>query len=529
MDNKQSVLIIGGGIGGLVCGAILSKEGFGVRILEKHTVAGGGLHTFKRNGVEWETGMHVISGFQPNGVLRRLFGYLGIKNLDIKPANQDGFDHFHVASDGITYKMAMGRDNFVETLGAYFPEEKENIRSYIDRVYEICDGIALFNLRAPSADLHANLNAMSISVNELIETYTDNPKLQALLAWNSTLYGGEKDKTPAYVGALITQFYIEGASRFINGSQQLADALVEVIEQNGGEVLTNTEVRFIDIENKHIQGVKTLASPPLGGLGGATFTADWYISAIHTSAMFKLMDTTKIQKSYYQRIDSIPNSYSAFTVYITFKPQSFPYLNYTGYYAPDYDGVWKCTEYTEENWPRGCMYLTPPITDNDIFAQKMIVNTIMKFDTVRQWEDTTVGKRGKEYEAFKKRCENKILDMMGKVFPNFRSTIDKIFSASPLTIRDYYGTKEGANYGTVKDCRNMIASNISIRTKIDNLLLTGQNINLHGILGVPLTAISTCGELVGLEYLLNKINEEFRLLDTRLLDTRLLDTRLLEK
>ena len=235
------------------------------------------------------------------------------------------------------------------------------------------------------------------------------------------------------------------------------------------------------------------------------------------------MDTTKIQKSYYQRIDSIPNSYSAFTVYITFKPKSFPYLNYTGYYAPNYDGVWTCAEYTEENWPRGCMYLTPPITDNDVFAQKMIVNTIMKFDTVRQWEDTTVGKRGKEYEAFKKQCENKILDMMEKVFPNFRSKIDKIFSASPLTIRDYYGTKEGANYGTVKDCRNMIASNISIRTKIDNLLLTGQNINLHGILGVPLTAISTCGELVGLEYLLNKINEEFRLIDTRLLDTRLLE------
>ena len=526
MNNKQSVVIIGGGIGGLVCGAILSKEGYSVRVLEKHTVAGGGLHTFRRNGIEWETGMHVISGFQPDGVLRRLFNYLGIAvhstpslpsfspssfysssfsppsegsgEVYIKPANQDGFDHFHVASDGITYKMAVGRENFAETLAAYFPEEKENIRRYVNKVYEICNSVALFNLRVPSADIYSNMEAMSISVNEMIASYTNNPKLQALLAWNNVLYGGEKDKTPAYVGALITQFYIEGASRFIDGSQQLADALIEVIHQNGGEVLTNTEVRFIDIHDRNIQKVVTA--------NGTEFTADRYISAIHTSTMFKLMDITKIQKSYYQRIDNIPNSYSAFTVYIAFKPQCFPYLNYTGYYAPDYEGVWKCAEYTNENWPRGFMYITPPITDNDVFAQKMIVNTIMNFDTVKQWEKTTVGKRGEEYKTFKKQCEDKILDMMEKVFPDFRSKIDSIFSASPLTIRDYYGTKEGANYGTVKDCNNMAASNIAIRTKLHNLLLTGQNINLHGILGVPLTAISTCGELLGIEYLLNKIN-----------------------
>ena len=62
-----SLIIIGGGLGGLVCGAILAKEGYAVRVLEKHTVAGGGLHTFKRNGIDFETGMHVISGFQSGG------------------------------------------------------------------------------------------------------------------------------------------------------------------------------------------------------------------------------------------------------------------------------------------------------------------------------------------------------------------------------------------------------------------------------------------------------------------------------
>ena len=497
---KKTVLIIGGGLGGLICGAILSKEGYSVRILEKHTVIGGGLHTFKRYGVEFETGMHFISGFQPDGVLNKLFKYLGIADkLRIKPENRDGFDHFQVASDGQIYKMAMGRENFVETLSAYFPEEKENIQRYMDKVYEICNSIDLFNLRVPSSNIYSRTESMSTDIGKFIASYTNNPKLQAVLAWNNSMYGGEKDKTPAYIGALITQFYIEGASRFIGGSQHFADALVEVIEQNGGEVITGNAVHFIDIQDKRIE--KIIAC------NGQEFIADCYISAIHTSAMFSIMDISKIQKSYYQRIDNIPNSYSTFVVYIIFKPQSFPYLNYTGFYTSDYDEVWKCAEYTMENFPRGCMYTTPPVTDNDIFAQKMIVNAIMNYDTVKQWENSVTGKRGEEYKAFKKQCENKILNMMEKIFPDFRTKIDKVFCASPLTIRDYLGTKEGANYGTIKDCNNLAVSFVNIRTKIENLLLTGQCVDMHGILGVPLTAIFTCGNLLGLEQLLNKINK----------------------
>ena len=497
---KKSTLIIGGGLGGLVCGAILAKEGYSVRILEKHVVAGGGLHTFKRNGVEFETGMHVISGFQPGGVLKRIFDYLGITDkLQIKAANKDGFDHFHIAADQQTYKMATGRDNFVRTLSAYFPEEKENIQRYMDKVYAICDSIALFDLRMPPTDIYANTEAMSMSVNELIASHTSNRKLQAILAWNNSQYGGEKDKTPAYIGAFITQFYIEGASRFVNGSQQLANALVEVIVANGGEVLTGNGVRFIDIQDRRIQKVVTD--------NGQEFTADWYISAIHTSSLFRLMDLKKIQKSYHQRIDNIPNSYSSFKTYITFKARSFPSLNYTGYYIPDYDDVWRCADYDDDSWPRGCMYIAPPVTHNDSFSEKMIVTAIMNFDTVRQWEHTTTGKRGEDYRVFKKRCENKLLDMMEQIFPDFRSKIDRVFSSSPLTIRDFYGTKEGANFGTVKDCNNMAASLVAVRTKVHNLLLTGQCINLHGILGVPITAIFTCGKLLGLEYLLNKINQ----------------------
>jgi all-trans-retinol 13,14-reductase len=43
------------------------------------------------------------------------------------------------------------------------------------------------------------------------------------------------------------------------------------------------------------------------------------------------------------------------------------------------------------------------------------------------------------------------------------------------------------------------------RTKIPNLLLTGQNINSHGILGVLVGTVVTCSELLTSERIFNDI------------------------
>jgi all-trans-retinol 13,14-reductase len=300
--------------------------------------------------------------------------------------------------------------------------------------------------------------------------------------------------------ALIMKFYIEGACRFIGGSQQLADALTQVIRQAGGEVYANNGVSHIEIEDKQIDHIVTA--------DGEKHRADWYISSIHPSSLFKLLDTSKLQRSYWQRIDAAPNTYSSFTLYIILKPNTFPFFNYTGYYQDDYSMTWTHTDYTPDTWPKGVMYITPPKTSHDTFAERLIVNCIMNFETVKQWENTTTGKRGKDYEDFKRRCEQQVINQLEKVFPDIRDCIQSVYSASPLTIRDYYSQKEGALYGMKKDCHNMALSHTAVRTKLKNLLLPGQNINLHGILGVPLTAIVTCSELLGMEYLLNEINKK---------------------
>ena len=69
----------------------------------------------------------------------------------------------------------------------------------------------------------------------------------------------------------------------------------------------------------------------------------------------------------------------------------------------------------------------------------------------------------------------------------------------------YTGTPEGSAYGIMKNYQNPLSTLIPVRSKVKNLLFAGQNVNMHGVLGVTLTSLISCSELLGEEYLAKKI------------------------
>ena len=85
LSKELSVVIAGGGIGGLFTGAFLARNGVKVTVLEKNMIIGGGLQCFRREGKLYETGMHVMGGFEEGGNLLKICRYLGIiDRLDIQ-------------------------------------------------------------------------------------------------------------------------------------------------------------------------------------------------------------------------------------------------------------------------------------------------------------------------------------------------------------------------------------------------------------------------------------------------------------
>ena len=219
----------------------------------------------------------------------------------------------------------------------------------------------------------------------------------------------------------------------------------------------------------------------------------------------------KFRKSFYNRIQSLEGVISAFSLYIVFKPKTFKYLNHNYYHFKNSKIVWNAHEYDEETWPMAYMASMNTSKNMDVWADGMTFITYMKFDDLLPWSDTfntTADKqdRGESYDQFKNRKAEKFLQQIEIKFPGIRDCIKSVHTSTPLSYRDYIGGHNGNMYGYVKDSNNPMKSFIAPKTKLDNLYLTGQSINMHGVLGVTIGAVVTCSEIVGKEQLVNKIN-----------------------
>lgn len=496
---SKRCVIIGSGLGGLSCGVILARNGYQVTVLEQGTRAGGCLQCFSRGGVKFETGMHFIGSALPGQTLHRLMRYLGIDDVRLSRLDPDGYDI--VKLGGETYRFANGREAFIEQMSGYFPAETDNLTRYFDLIEEISAASSLHSLRHADNDMALNTRYQTVSMDEVLESIIHDKRLQNVLAGTLPLYAARRGKTPFSQHAFIMDFYNQSAFRITGGSDALARALERNINACGGAVSTRSKVTRIVCDESKVTGVE---------VNGEEFmAADILIADIHPARLMELLDTRLLRPAFRQRMSSLPNTVGGFSVYLKFKPGRVPYLN-SNFYSYDGDSPWGCESYTPEQWPKGYLYMHFCAEDGASHATGGVILSYMASSDTAPWADTRVGRRGADYEAFKRDRADKLIVRVERDFPGLRDGIDSVYTATPLTYRDYTGTEGGSMYGVAKDISLGAACRVPHRTKVPNLLLTGQNINSHGMLGVLVGSIVTCSELLTSEKIYQQITEANR-------------------
>ena len=498
--ERYDIVIIGGGLGGLFCGAILSKEGMKVLVLERHHTVGGCLQSFHRDGRILDTGMHYVGSMREGQIMHLYLKYLDIfDSLRLRALDESGFERIYL-SNGKEYRHAMGYERFVDTLSADFPDEQEGLKQYCRILQDISRLISPQMLKQGKiADFNECMKYMSLSAAETIGSCVKDPVLRNVLAGTNALYAGHRNTTSLYEHGIITGSNIEGCSCFVDGSQQLADRLAERICSNHGEIRKSSEVIQIHISGSYADYVELK--------GGERIYAKNVISSLHpASTMALLGDNSVIRKSFHTRINSLSNTYGFFTTYLLLRPGTVPYINSNRWYY-NTDDVWSI----DKGQYKGCelpfmVVISQPGSIDSGYTEVITILIPMDKRRVEQWWNTKTGKRGEEYESFKLRYSETIIDYICQFHPELRSYIEKVYTATPLTYRDYTGTPDGSAYGVLKDYHNPLAAYLPVKMKIPNLYLTGQSINVHGCLGTSISALVTCGELVGTEYLTKKIS-----------------------
>ena len=491
--EKYDVVIVGSGLGGLQCGYILSKHGLKVCVLEKNTQPGGCLQTFRRGKHTFDTGFHYVGGLDAGQPLHRLFDYFGLMDLPWRRMDENGFDE--VILHNKSYLFANGYERFAGSLSEHFPHQRENLRKYTKFLQQVADNIFSVFAKQSEEDLFGTSLFAQSAYDYLVSAF-DDPLLRQVLSGASLKMELNPSTLPLYTFAQINSSYIQSAWRLEGGGSQIADTLIKRIEANGGTVRMNAEVtRLIEADGK-------IAAAEVNVTG--RLEADYFIADIHPASVLALIaESGLLRKIYRKRINNLENTFGVFTVNIALKENTIPYLNRNIYVYKTGD-VWQYADYKPEN-VNTCAIVSfqPPCSGKA--TGNIDILTPMYPQEVEKWTGTCVGHRGGDYLSFKNQKAEACIKLISEYIPGLRDfanpkdAMEQIYTSTSLTYRDYTGMPHGSAYGIRKNYDQLLTTLLSPRTPEPNLFLTGQNLNLHGVLGVSITSFLTCAEIIDIK------------------------------
>ncbi|KAF0980152.1 hypothetical protein FDP41_013366 [Naegleria fowleri] len=511
-------IIIGSGIGGLACGAILSKAGKKVIVLEQNKTAGGSLHTFKRGGFPFEAGIHYIGNFEEGGALKVLLDTLCDKKIEMDElcSEYDDVVIYDTSKNQLLKRIEIpkGKKNYVNCLKNAFPEEKQAIDKYMQQYEETAK--TLNDYRVPYLFLKllpvwiAKLAApvlcapyfklVNTTVKSVLESCTKNKTLQSCLAYFYGDYGMQPKECPFNVHYSVQSHYMEGAYFPKKGAVDIVESLIKVIRKSGGDVFTKAKVASIIIKNGKATGVQMS--------NGVIAQAKTVISNAGLYNTFKNLITESDQTKYNLRnqIDNYRPSQQLNCVFIGYDKSAeelgLRYQNCWLSTSDDLDGQRERYIHTEDGSIDPKQGIDIPDLLFSIKPQKN--NTYItccfetKYEWFKEWEHQRCKKRGAGYLEIKQQLTERALELLHIAYPQLKIfTPDVLDSSTPLTCQHYLACPFGEAYGRKMDADYF--TNLEVgrpETPIEGLYLTGQDIFSLGVAGALASSLLTTTTLL---------------------------------
>lgn len=486
---KYDVIIIGSGLGGLECAHILSKAGKRVLVLEKEAQPGGCVQSYRRNGLTFDTGFHYMGGLEEGQSLHAAFNMLGLMALPWKKLD-DAFDRILIGEEEFSFMQ--GYENFRENLQQHFPHEGEALQQYVQLLKQT-EQTQLELLNPESAS--APLALFETGAWQYLTHTFHSSMLVNVLSATSLKMELRKETLPLFTFLHGNASFIESSWRLKGPGSLIAGSLIQDIREQGGEIICRAKVEELIEKNGELTCARCS--------NGQVYEGKCFISDVHPAVTCSwIMPAESLRSIYRRRIGALENTFGMLTVSLVIKPHVMKYFNWNQYVYRRAD-VW--TFYQDAISINGLLITARPPEDESEYLRQIDLLTPLTWDKCMRWVQSSIGHRGQDYQEMKQRLADECMELAARFIPNLKKMVEQVYVSTPLTYRDYTGTPEGAAYGIRKDYRNPMMTVLSPRTPLPNLLLTGQNLVLHGIHGVTMTAMYTCAEILGKEYMWNQL------------------------
>lgn len=430
-ENEYDVIIVGAGIGGLTCGALLAIRGYKVLVLEQHYQVGGYCSSFKRDGFVFNTGVEDVSGLWEKGPVYILLRELKLdrEQLFVRNTVRYIFHGKHIDMESL--------DDYIRILSEMFPYEKENIEAFFEdaeEAYMECySDVEVYGTPLPP-ELIAKLFGVKKLVNyprehphfydwmnktygQKLDEYFADERLKQFLSALLGYVGTSPEKTPASTAltACIT-YYLHRGYYPKGGAQKYADTLRDIIEKHYGKVLVKHKVDKILVDAGEVRGVK---------VGDKVFYSSIVVANVNAKTTFlELVGEENMDRKFIEYIKGLEMSPSCFMVFLgaDLDLSSYPTLI--------------------KNLDEGYEIVINSNADPNLAPKDKASITIL---TSANYHDFPP-RETKEYQRMKGELAEKLIQKAGKIIPNLNKHIIIQDVATPKTFERYTSMPEGAIY-----------------------------------------------------------------------------------
>ena len=272
-NDDTEVIVIGSGIGGLSCAALLARYGFRVIVCESYSCPGGAAHAFERQGFTFDSGPSLYSGLSAPSAnpLRQVLDAIG-EELPCATYNTWGC----CLPEG-DFDTSVGAEQFCEVLGNLRGEGVIAQWQELQRVMEPLKSAAIavppaamrfdwgaaltVGRFAPSFIGHAaNVFKLTGPFSRIIDNVVTDPFIRNWLNLLCFLLSGlpADGTSTAEMAFMFADWYRPGVvlDYPMGGSGALVDALVRGLKRRGGQLYLKAHVEQVLVENNRAVGVR---------------------------------------------------------------------------------------------------------------------------------------------------------------------------------------------------------------------------------------------------------------------------------
>jgi all-trans-retinol 13,14-reductase len=518
IDGVYDAILIGSGPGSLVTAAALSKKGKKCLVLERHYAPGGYTHVFKRRHYEWDVGVHYVGEvMRPNSMLSRLFRYVSDGSLQWADMGEV-YDRIRFGDE--IYDFVKGRQAWLDRMKTYFPSKADGkaLDAYMAAVLDASSQARSFFAEKVVPGIVASvaggrmrrgfMKHGSASTLDVLSKLTSNKKMIAVLTGQFGDYGLPPAQSSFAMHAMLVRHYFNGGAYPVGGSSRIFESMAPIIQQAGGVIATNADVKRVITKSGSATGVEMA--------DGRIISAPIIVSGAGVPTTVKhLLTPADAQKTGLDKcVKAVTRSAAHICLYLGFngttETLNLPKANWW-YYPKEYDHDLNVQRYVDDpKAPFPVVYASFPSAKDPSWAQRfpdrstVELVTLAPYDWFAPWENEKWGKRGDGYNQLKGEFTERLLGKLFELEPHLQPAVDHVELSTPLSTRHFCNYDKGEIYGLDHHPTRFAQRVLKPKTAIKGFYLTGQDVATAGVGGAMVGGV-LCASVILKQNLMKEV------------------------